>query len=397
MSSVNVSRQNCDVVNMAIEQVGKSTVEAYFKEPFLDEQAHYVVCCSGLVVPMMSTRLLPISAMVDLFVVQRRNAGQDITDQGHVGLNGANLPLNQRVDQNAVGTFNLRSLPMHNLSDVLMLLSSWSATFEQEYRNVGISPIHYGATAVAANGDTTPALATGFLAGSTVAAVGHMISWGISPSGVILITLNPIFSNHFYISFSPTGCAILGLDDKITTIAVTQNQVNGVIARFGEGLKDGANVILPATVSSPVTIFFNRSLLETCESRLSVHLESAFPVNKTIVSDNLQEKSSYDLASFVLKNSSTSTIFMDGTNVENKHTFTSSSNTGQLVLQSRSEMPTQWTPLLDVRYLRTLRLRLYLKIRTFNAATKTWSVEKKEFPVAENDRWTCDLRFISAE
>ena len=88
---------------------------------------------------------------------------------------------------------------------------------------------------------------------------------------------------------------------------------------------------------------------------------------------------------------------MDGTNVENQHTFTSSSNTGQLLLQSRSEMPTQWTPLLDVRYLRTLRLRLYLKIRTFNPATKTWSVEKKEFPVAENDRWTCDLRFISAE
>lgn len=399
MSSADVSRPNCDIVNISLEQQGKPELSVFFKKPFIDENRHYVCCVSNLSVPMMATRMLPATALQDLFYILRRNAGQDITNANHTALNG-NGAINGQgldaqtialMDQNSVGTFHVRSIPMLNISDFLILLNGFSAVFENRIAEAGIAPLLYGATAVAADGTPTPVQAIGTDAGDDPV---PMLRFGLSPSGVLIITLSALFSNHFYIDFTEMGKTLLGLNTY--QIAVTQNQVTGVISRFGEGLHL-ANVIQPATVTVPVPIYGNLSLLSTLESRLSVHLESDLPITKTIVSQNQEEKSAYDLASFVLKNESSSTIYISGTKVDNEFAFRTHTHSGQLVLQSRAEQPTQYSPLLHTLDLRTLRLRLYLKTREYNPTTKQWIVSKKAFPMEESDHWSCDLRFISTE
>jgi hypothetical protein len=116
-----------------------------------------------------------------------------------------------------------------------------------------------------------------------------------------------------------------------------------------------------------------------------------------VVSENQVESSAYDLASFVIKTESTSTVKFDGTKMLNSFTFTTQTHSAQLVLQSRAKQPTQYSPILESRDLRTLRLRLYLKVREYNDTTKKWVIKKKAFPISESDHWTCDLRFISTE
>ena len=88
MSSVDVSRPNCDVINVSIEQTGDPEVRCFFRKPLLDESRKYVLGVSGLTVPMMDTRLLPGSALVNLLFIKRRNAGQNITDANQTALNG---------------------------------------------------------------------------------------------------------------------------------------------------------------------------------------------------------------------------------------------------------------------------------------------------------------------
>ena len=157
------------------------------------------------------------------------------------------------------------------------------------------------------------------------------------------------------------------------------------------------NLITPATVSVRIPVYGNVSLLTTLETRLSIHLESALPYMKTIISQNQDEQSSYDLCSFVLRNESSSIIHIRGTKVENEFAFRTHTHSGQLVLQSRAEQPTQYSPLMHTLDLRTLRLRLYLKTREYNPTTKQWIGSKKAFPMEDSDHWSCDLRFISTE
>ena len=181
MSSVNVSRPNCDIVNVSVEQTGKATVDVYFKKPFLAEGEKYVCAVSGLTVPMMSTRLLPNNAHVTLFSVYRRNAGQDITSIEHVKLDGTGVQngaqLVGTISQEKVGNFNVANIPLHNINDVLVLLNAWSSYFESSVAEVGINPIFYGATDIAADGTITPPQAIGIVAGSPKQA---LLRFGIS-------------------------------------------------------------------------------------------------------------------------------------------------------------------------------------------------------------------------
>jgi len=398
MSSVNVDRPNCDIINVAVEQTGKSEMSVFFKKPILSEDRNYVVCVSGLSVPMFNTNLLPKTAEVDLFHIYRRNAGQDQTDHNQIDLHGAGqingiglgAATIASMPQALVGDFHIRRIPVKNISDFLLLLNSFAATFENRIAAVGINPLLYGAVTIT---PVNPPEAIGTVGGADPV---PMLRFGLSPSGIIIITFSPLFANHFFVDFSEMGKTLFGLDTD--RIAMTQNQVNGVITRFGEGMitQAAGNIIQPATVTVPVVVYGKLSLLSTLESRLSVHLESDLPIMKTIVSQNQVEQSVYDLASFVLKNESSSTIHVDGTKVENEFEFETHTHSGQVVLQSRTEQPTQYSPLLDAD-LRTLRLRLYIKTKEYNAITKQWNISKKEFPISKGDHWNCDLRFISTE
>jgi hypothetical protein len=211
--------------------------------------------------------------------------------------------------------------------------------------------------------------------------------------------MEPLFSNHFYFTTTPTGRALLGLPKEASTIAVTQNQANGEITRFGTtGLIDNAGLIQPATVSVVVPVMASRSLLQTLESRQSVHVETDLPIMRTIIANNGAESSAYDLCSFALKNESSSRVHMDGLKVTSNVDFITQTHCGQLIMQSRNEQPTQWSPVLSVDDLKSFRCGLYLKTRDFDAASGKWVVSKKQFTFdIESDYWSIGLRFVSMD
>ena len=414
MSSVELTRPNTDVVNIEIEQENSSEAVCRFKLPFLLSNTDYVVGCSSLSVPMMNTRLLS-TAYPELLYIRRRNVGQLITAAAHTQLDGRGIIagiagtgyLDSLVTPNdmnsnpvadstldlmrndTVATLKTNTFPLLNISDFLRLLNNFAAVFQKRIHQVGIDPRFYGGPST--NGVIPPlAIGTGADAGEPQ----KMLNFGITPSGFLLVTMEPLFSNHFYISMTEMGKALLSLDSDI--LAVTQNQNTGVITRFGEGLFDAAtNIIQPATCSVAVPFYSSRSLLQTLESRLSVHVETDLNIMRTIQVNNGQETSVYDLASFALKNESKSRIFMDGIRVEPDIDFESNSNCAQLVLQSRSDTTTQWSPILSFDELHQFRVRVYLKTKEYNPILKKWIIGKKKFPITEHDRWTLGLRFVS--
>ena len=420
MSSVELTRPNTDCVNVEIMQDAKNEAVCRFKLPFLLPKTDYVVGVTSLTIPVMNTRLIG-PAYPELFYIRRRNVGQDIGNAAHTYTDGQGVILNINgtgrldalIDNNnpalgvepgstldvmrndLVATFSTtQGNALLNISDFLMRLNLYGAAFRNGIHRVGIDPRFYGGPS---NDGPIPQLAPTIVAGAGDAA--PMIDFGVTPSGFLIITLQPNFSNHFFLSISPMGKALLGLDTDI--IAITQDQATGVITQYGEGLIPGgvgpdANTIQPATVSQAVTIYGNKSLLQTLESRVSVQVEKDLPILRTIVTTNGQESSAYDLASFVLENESSSRIRVDGLKVRNEIEFITPTRCGQLVLQSRNENPTQWTPLLSVDELLVFRVRLYLKTREYNPILKKWIFEKKEFPI-EDERWTMGLRFVSME
>ena len=429
MSSVELTRPNTDCVNVEIMQDAKNEAICRFKLPFLLPKTDYVVGVTSLTIPIMNTRLIG-PAYPELFYIKRRNVGQDIGNAGHTytdgqGVIGGNIIGTGRLDalenddpaqgvvagstldvmrHDLIATFStIQGNALLNISDFLMRLNIFGAAFRNSIDKVGIDPRFYGGPS---NDGPIPTLAEGFESLATLQAQNRpprvpkpMIDFGVTPSGFLIITLQPIFSNHFFLEISPMGQALLGLDTD--RIAITQNQATGVITQFGEGLTSGIpgpdeNTIRAATVSQAVTLYGNKSLLQTLESRVSIHVETDLPILKTIVTTNGQESHAYDLASFVLENESSSRIKIDGLTVQNNVEFITPTRCGQLVLQSRNENPTQWSPLLSVDELLLFRVRLYLKTREYNPILKKWIFQKKEFPI-EQERWTMGLRFVSME
>ena len=223
-----------------------------------------------------------------------------------------------------------------------------------------------------------------------------MFRFGVTPSGHLFLTMEPLFANHFFFELSDLGQQLLGIPAGI--VAPTQNQATGAISYFGEELTNLGLVVQPATVSVTTTVYGERSLLQTLESRVSVHVESNLDVMKTITAQNQVEGANFDLCSFAIENESTSRIKMQNFAVTNEMQFVTNTHCGQAVLQSRSEAPTQWNALLHSRDITSFKLRLYVRLRLWNDLVKKWFITKKEFPIEHaSDRWTIGLRFVSLE
>ena len=422
MSVVELTRPNTDLVNIELKQNGNAEAIARFKLPFMLPKTDYVVGVTSLTLPIQNTSLLG-PAYPELFYIRRRNVGQLHTAAEHTELNGrgqiaalnagfnlgdlrvldalttvgdiASAPVAgstlDLMNHDTVGTFKTNTLPLQNLSDFLLLLNNFATVFTERIHQVGVDPRFYGGPST---DGAIPFLAQGHLAGA--GDIQPMIDFGITPSGFLVITLQPLFSNHFYLDFSSMGKALLGIG--ASTIAITQNQNTGVITRFGEDLFDGAGLILPATVSVVVPISGSRSLLQTIESRISVHVTTDLPIMRTIVVENGQESSAYDLCSFSLKNQSSSRIYIDGFTVKNEAEFSTPTHSGQLVLQSRNEQPTQWSPVLSIDDLQQFRCRLMIKTREYDPVLEKWITKKTDFPFKDkSDFWTLGLRFVSME
>ena len=427
MSSVTLSRPGIDCVNLEISQSGNATTNCQFKQPFLLNKK-YLVGVTSLSVPIQNSRMIP-AVLPGLIYIRRRNRGNDIRAADQTHLDGRGAVVGNYLDAFAIAgdptsnpvvdstldlfrsananldpaIFSTNNRSVLNISDMLLHLNSFAAVFTKRIHQVGLNPRFYGGP----NGGAIPVLGYGFAPAGGPADLPNgllastddprpMFNFGVTPSGFLTIRLEPMFSNHYYLVFSNAAQQLLGVSHP--TIGITQDQINGGITRYGEGLVVDAfpHIIQPANVSVTVMIHGERSLLQTLESRLSVHVESNLGIMRTITSENSVEGSNFDLASFTLENESSSRLWIRGNLVQDDLEFVTNTHCGQKLLQSRSRPVTQWSPLLHSDELTSMQLRLYMKIREYNSVTDTFKITKIPFPV-ENDTWRVGLRFVSME
>ena len=219
MSSVELTRPNTDCVNVEIMQDAKNEAVCRFKLPFLLPKTDYVVGVTSLTIPVMNTRLIG-PAYPELFYIRRRNVGQDIGNAAHTDTDGQGVILNINgtgrldalIDNNnpalgvepestldvmrndLVATFSTtQGNALLNISDFLMRLNLYGAAFRNRIHSVGIDPRFYGGPS---NDGPIPQLAPTIEAG--VGDPAPMIDFGVTPSGFLIITLQPNFANHFF-------------------------------------------------------------------------------------------------------------------------------------------------------------------------------------------------------
>ena len=412
MSFAELTSPDTDVVNIELRQDDSAETRGYFKQPFLLPNKQYCIGITELSCPMGNTKLLTTAAP-ELLYIKRRNVGQNITSAPHTNIDGRGLQVNgaengNRLDalvnnvdinsaavggstiatmnQQTVGTLNINRLPLTNINDVLVLLNSFSASFTNRIYRVGINENFYGQ---AGN--------VGTHAGDAPEDF-RMFTFGISPSGILCITMQPQFSNNFYFQVSENGKMLLGLEQDI--IAVSQNA--GVLSRIGSAgnLWDGAtNLILAGQVTVAVKIMAKTSLFQTLSTRVSVSVETDLPISNTVVCNKGQESSNYNLCSYALPTEISSTIFLTDLGLDGNYDVSTKIFNGQHVFQSRGEPPTQWSMLLPVDSLQSIRCRLVLTYRHYNSITKVWELKKTPFPFTNNagQYWSVGLRFVSLD
>lgn len=412
MSFAELTSPDTDVVNIELRQDDSAETRGYFKQPFLLPNKQYCIGVTELSCPMGNTKLLTTAAP-ELLYIKRRNVGQDRTSAPHTDIDGRGLQVggvengnrlddlvdNANInsapvagstiaimDQVTVGTLNINRLPLTNINDVLVLLNSFSASFTNRIYRVGINEDLYGQSGnIAARAGNAP---EDF----------RMFTFGINPSGFLCITMQPQFSNNFYFEISENGKQLLGLEQDI--IAVTQNA--GVITRTGSAgtLWDGAtDLILAGQVTVAVQIISKTSLFQTLSTRVSVAVETDLPITSTIVCNQGKESSNYNLCSYALPTEINSTIFLSSLGLDGNYDVSTKIFNGQHVFQSRGEPPTQWSILLPVDTLQSVRCRLVLTYRYYNSITKVWELKKIPFPFTNNagQYWSVGLRFVSLD
>ena len=388
MSFVDVSRVNTDVVNVLVEQTGSASADCNFRLPLLEPKRRYVCGVSGLSVPFHATRMMGMSNPV-LMYIRRRNVGNDIRQANNVSMVGPALDAatQAKFADNDRHILNHTRLPLQGINDFLMILESFASLFTRSIREVGLDPALYGQNYL---GPADP-----FAPGINVGDQVDLLKFGISPSGLLIIQGEPLFWAHFYIELTPFAQEIFGIKHQFVSASI--DQATGVLAYFEDELYDpNTFIIQPATVNVTIPIFGTACLYNTLEQRLSVHLSTSLPINKTVVIQNNKETSSFDLASFILDHNITTDINIKGFALQSETKIYTNQNIGQRVLQNRSDTITEWSPLLqEGEGIQVMKLRLQLKQRYYDILKKEWVLQKVNFPVGTADKWTAMLQFVS--
>ena len=137
MSSINVSRANVDIRHLSGRGSGTSDIIFSLRENLLKNTEDYCVGIEQLTIPLSHTRVLG-TAEPTLFYIRRRNVGVDITTAANTEITAANaqIPANFRAALAPNAQFTTTRLPLHSMSDLLLSLTTFAASFSRVVQDV---------------------------------------------------------------------------------------------------------------------------------------------------------------------------------------------------------------------------------------------------------------------
>ena len=392
--SVFINRGQSDVVDVQVEQSGKSSAEILTEQPLLDSTKDYVMGVTSCVVPLTEEPMMTFDITTSqLFEVRKRKygtvAGTQVLDPLVFGANGPQ-------------TCVLESgYKIFSVTDLVSKLAVWSAVLSSAIAALGLSLDGNGNTLEVnqaipagdaridrtANGNTgTRLLAFSLTAGGTLQVVGSSIFW-----------------NNFYLITTPYCRQILGFKDTISVSIVADN-INFDESSLLEELFPGVDRIVTQpqqleTGFPAQRVGADYSIFRHTEERMLISVEVALsiPTNLSIV--NGTETRTHTVATFPIDTRVVSTISAANGVIKDDVNLAIETHAGRVHLMAKTEGTVQWYPLTSSYAIQNSRVELFMTRRRFAAPQEggegKWYTDRKEFKIHNDGVWSSSLKFVS--
>ena len=215
MSNFVVNKHGLDQVTLEMTTTGRSEASINLKETLLDERLDYVFCVDSFTVPLDT---VPINNKLDtvLFEVLRRNRGRTL-----------NNALNTAIVAPFTGVQYIYTLnrKFYDVASFVRSLNNWARGLELDIAINGLVDFtNYGGPHDAANAGASivaplRALAARGEADRDNYGLYDMVRFRLGVDGSLIIKLSPDFTNNFVFEFSRYGAEVLGIGNKISTVA----------------------------------------------------------------------------------------------------------------------------------------------------------------------------------
>ena len=378
MVFVDLTRGN-DVVTMKFEQTGSHQGKITLKDRLLDERLQYLVGVTELTLPLDQTNMLTNKAAnYVLLTLRRRNVGALVTaggDESSVHI------VRPDLGNYTTLTIDPARVPYLNTSGSFMKhIINWFNILDQKYRTAPVG----GGDAIDPNEHGQQTLAEqGVTAGNPFGQ--QLFNVYFDPSGILVINGSPRGWNNFYIELSPFGKELLGFEHS--TICVTQTGPN-VFSTDPSELVTAGN-ITDAIMDIPVLVKGKQSIFRSLEHRVSINVESSLPTEQQLLLTNGTEQIHTYLETFEFENT------FQVQSIGLTHEIISPSFVGKHKFRGANEPCQNWTKLTEFFDLRTIHLTISVTRREWEEATGKWKYLTNKFPISDDSRWSCELKFVS--
>ena len=376
MVLVDLTRGN-DVVTIKFEQTGSHQGKVTLKDRLLDERLQYLVGVTELTLPLDQTNMLTNKlANFDLLTLRRRNVGSDPTTLADTAV----VTIRPDLANYVTATLNPARVPYLNTAGSFMKhLINFFGILSERYRTAPL-----GSDAIDPNEHGNQSLAE---QGVTLAdPMGQeLFNVYFDPSGFMCINGTPRAWNNFYIEVTPFGRELLGF--KNITICVTKQ--GGGVYSTDPTLLVAANQITDADMDIPVFVKGTQSIFRSLEHRVSINIESSLPTEQQLLLTNGTEKIHTYLESFGFEN----TFEVQSVGLE--HEIIAPSFVGKHKFRGSNTPCQNWTRLTEFFDLRTINLAISVTRREWDEATAKWVYLTNKFPISDDARWSCELKFVS--
>ena len=203
-----------------------------------------------------------------------------------------------------------------------------------------------------------------------------------------------LFSNYFYLEFSPYGAALLGIplsdlykrSDTTYYLAATTNS-------YTNAPLDGNNRFVAPANTASVVFSSRHPVYSTADQRVKISVGSHLPILSNTAINNETQISDRDIAEAFFQNVVTSEVKYTAGVFDTR--LVSRVYAGQCNMIKKYDSHHQWNRLLTSYRLRYLRFYIYVTYRDYQVSTDRFVMKKSALKIEPHEYWNMTLKFVS--
>ena len=418
MSNFIVNKHGLDQVTLEMTTTGRSEASINLREALLDERQDYVFCVDSFTVPLDS---VPINNTLDtrLFELIRRNRGRTLNNAVNTAIVVPFTPAD------FVYTLDRK---YYDVASFVRSLNNWARGIELDIATQGLLDFtNYGGPHDAPNAPASVVAPLRILPARNANERRNLgtydfINFRLAVDGSLVIKLSTDLTNNFVFKFSRYGAEVLGIGNKLSTIAyqpmtialdgaitlgdlVTEyflavTTVGGVVlydsaSWAADVVGEGPNIIRVGNNIRETSIFSEHSLYVTMDQRVKISLSSHLPMLNNLLVKEQKETVDRMICEVFFTNRITSGLTFDEDGVFVEQTLSNIVYAGMYPLVKKSDVNKQWHRLLTSYSLRFFRFTVYVTYRKYDSLKDAWVFDTKALEIKEPKYWNFSIRFLS--